>query len=245
MNKRIVFAGDSWFWTWSANLRSDFLKKHRQISFFELFFKQHWLDIKILNKGGIELDGTIDIIDGYNNSNPQENDILVVFVSSPVRSSNTFLKHNIDTNNYDNFISQFLDLYSIQFKHLDEWSKKHKIPVVLLGGQSPIVGNTFDLYIPGKFLARDIVREYVDQEFNDLEDIGPFALHHDWYKDVSEDWNPKIIEKIHSDFDTFRTFTENKGKVLFYPDNGHFNLTGQQFTLDYLFRYLKRQNLLA
>jgi len=239
MNKRIVFAGDSWFWTWSANLKSNFVRKNRQISFFELFFKQHWLDIKTLNKTGSELNDTIDII---NHFNPRKNDILVVFVSSPVRSSSTFLKKQLDTDNYDNFFNQFIDLYTIQFKKLDEWSKKHKIPVVLLGGQSPIVGDTFDLYSPGKFLAHDIVREYVDHEFNDL-DIGPFALHHNWFKDVSADWNPKIIEKIHSDFDTFKSFVENKGQVLFYPDPGHFNLVGQQFTLDYLFRYLKKQKL--
>lgn len=243
MNKRIVFAGDSWFWTWSANLKSNFVRKNRQISFFELFFKQHWLDIKTLNKNGSELNETIDII---NHFNPRKNDILVVFVSSPVRSSDTFFKYNIDTNNYDNFLNQFIDLYTIQFKHLDEWSKKHKIPVVLLGGQSPIIGETFDLYSPGRFLAYDIAREYVKVTRNDikeLEDIGPFALHNNWYKEVSEDWNPKIIEKIHSDFYTFSSFVENKGQVLFYPDPGHFNLTGQQFTLDYLFRYLKEQNL--
>lgn len=242
---RFVFFGDSWFWVW-AEPKSETLRKYlsankhpfcKVTSLYSWMLSELGIEFETFNVPGMALIGSVEILKSYI---PQKNDILILFVSSPERCRINFPKRKFNVKDKDEFMKQWYDLYHACYQQISDYVDEHNVPLLLVGGHTNVHAHLLRDLSKKIYSIESITRSLTGTSL----DYGTFGLQRDWTKDMTIDWDPKLVDFIHSQIESWDKFTETDGARLFWPDNGHMNHTGQFLALDYIFKVLEKNKLI-
>lgn len=240
--QNICFFGDSWFWTWESPIRSTLLANNyfekgvytKRKSFYPEFFSIAEFSVESHCLPGRQLDQSTEALLKYI---PENNDIIVLFVSDIVRENET-LYNEYDITNYDSFMNKLRQNIKKQYNLLGEYSKEFDIPVLLLGGQASVIPELVDtsytnLHIVSECIANDL---FYNKKYKYFRLCA-------WSNYINENWDKQIISEVyehtteyHNDIDVLREY--------FHHDMGHPDVRGQLYITDMIIKYMEENKLI-
>jgi len=248
--KRFIFFGDSWFWIWgkptSQTMNQYLIKNYPndlsfpRTSLFPLLLADMGIEHQVFNIAASSLVQSVKIIKEYK---PNKNDILILFVSSPVRLKNPFHKNKFNTKDKDDFMDQWYGLYRHCYEQLSDYNDEHDVPLLLEGEHTKVHSHQLKGLSKNIYSIESIAKTLTNTEL-EFDTFGLQRGLYDWTKIIDKSWDPKLIDFIYDQHNAWDNFTETDGARVFWPDNGHMNHTGQYITLDYIFKILEENKLM-
>lgn len=262
MIKRLLSFGDSWAWSWISNTHKlkntvstndssikifnfdEFVSPHAKdlirLSTYPYYFSKFNLDFLIRNKPANDLTSSVNAV--INNYIPDKhNDAVLFFNSSIIRNTTHLNKLGFDCASYDSFMNLYKQKTQEQYQRLAKYSQEHNIPILLVGGQTPII----DELVPENLhvVCTDLLVTLCEKYLMETVSLGHFRLATNWVQQSSENWDKKLIDHVYADIEHAANVIDTVLPVMMWHDTGHLNPTGQFYATDIIMDYLNQKEL--
>lgn len=236
---KLRFFGDSWCWSWAFDvpgpLANAIISKRSHdygasLPLLSWFLTGLGIDCEIVGKPGSAMRNIHDFV--INTTNNDGVNYNIVFVSSPYRSVNI---NELPLHNYDSFMKQWNDELVDTLQGISRWAEEHNQVVFIVGGQTTITKEVFDMVGAGKnmhLLSECLVSEFTQKG----KPFGIFKLA-DFTKDIDTRFDRELVDHIYHDV---KEFTSNEWRDLVtWPDNAHLNPTGTFMLINIVLRKIE------